>query len=552
MKHRNKIMELVSLALLFIFAGGVNAQTASEQLAPTVLNRARLGNNNEDITFISGGRFDNHVAFLDGYEVLGLPVSGGDGSEVAKLFDLRDLGIEVGPRGITYIESEDRFALVDPTQVTTLFITDHLGQPQGTRTIQYLGGLAPRHLEGLVYLPPTAGVWADHLILVAFDESFLPRLEVLRRDGQVVAEIFPGEPVGSSFITGVAFKAPDRLLVGLLDNTIWTLDFGGNVVGGPVVLPGVTSVEGLVQLRDGRIVAAAYRAGTLFFFDQDLNRLPADDRDYSIGVGVSLPRGVGWNTDTTEHLILGNATFPAEPELVAVPPSLDSASRVVDLAGDGFSFAFGVTYLPDDNLIAVAHAIAPQAILLYDNSGNLVSQIDLSGVGRPLDISYIPTMREFAVRVSGVGESRRLHLVSRDTGAVMGTIDLSPTGINAVVGVAFFNPAHPSGGQFLVIDSRSTDRAIITDFEGNLLDEFNYRSGLGLLNAQDVSAITTGPQAGAFSIVDTGNSEIVIFTFTPNQPPVADAGSDQTVIVGEEVQFDATGSSDPDGSIVGF
>lgn len=37
-----------------------------------------------------------------------------------------------------------------------------------------------------------------------------------------------------------------------------------------------------------------------------------------------------------------------------------------------------------------------------------------------------------------------------------------------------------------------------------------------------------------------------------NQAPVADAGPDQTVIVGESVTFNGTGSSDPDGTIASF
>lgn len=37
-----------------------------------------------------------------------------------------------------------------------------------------------------------------------------------------------------------------------------------------------------------------------------------------------------------------------------------------------------------------------------------------------------------------------------------------------------------------------------------------------------------------------------------NQPPVANAGPDQAVIVGESVRFDGTGSSDPDGTIASF
>jgi PKD repeat protein len=38
----------------------------------------------------------------------------------------------------------------------------------------------------------------------------------------------------------------------------------------------------------------------------------------------------------------------------------------------------------------------------------------------------------------------------------------------------------------------------------------------------------------------------------PNQPPVANAGPEQTAILGESVQFDGSGSSDPDGTIASY
>lgn len=51
------------------------------------------------------------------------------------------------------------------------------------------------------------------------------------------------------------------------------------------------------------------------------------------------------------------------------------------------------------------------------------------------------------------------------------------------------------------------------------------------------------------------DTDAVLVTVTSppaNQPPVADAGSDQTVSVGQTVQFNGSGSYDPDGTIVSY
>jgi PKD repeat protein len=67
----------------------------------------------------------------------------------------------------------------------------------------------------------------------------------------------------------------------------------------------------------------------------------------------------------------------------------------------------------------------------------------------------------------------------------------------------------------------------------------------GRMVAVDVSGrSTTGPDNNV-NIPDRGLS-------SPNEPPVADAGPDRTVIVGETINFDGSGSSDPDGSIVSY
>lgn len=486
-------------------------QGATDGLAQTVLQRTRLGNNTEDITFVPTGPFASHIAILDGHEVLGIPAEGGGESVVRKLFDLRSLPLRGWPRGIAYIESEQLFALVDPGQTSKLFVVDHLGNPRETRTIRYLSGFTPVHLEGMVYLPPDAPVFPDRLLLVAYSPAFEPRIQVLRPDGEVVAEIFPESPVGSSFIAGLAFLAPDRLLVGI-DDTIWTLDLFGKIVDGPKTLPEAGSIEGLIQLRNGRVVAVDYSAGTLFFFDESLSRLPEEDRNYKIGLGLSLPRGQAWNTETTEYVTHFLIRFgaPAQRAMAAIAPSLDAARQLTDLTAAGFVRPRGMAYLPDENLIALAHQRVPRAILLYDGSGNPAGEVDLTVLGQPMGVTYIPGRREFAVIVRE--QPRKIHILTR-SGFPVRTIDLTPTGVTVREGgIEFFNPAHPSGGQFMILDaSFTTHRALITDFNGNVLGEFNYRTGLGLLTPLDLTAITTGAQAGAFAITDPENSEIVIF-----------------------------------------
>jgi uncharacterized protein YjiK len=480
--------------------------TTSQAQSVKILQRALLGNDTEDITFVGNGPLAGNVAIMDGYEVRGLPVKGGGASE---LFDVRRLGIDIAPRGITYIESSRLFALDDGVQQTKLFLSDEHGQPKGTRTIQYLNNFLPDFLEGLGYIPKGAKSYPDHILLSAI--IFNPqasRIEVLRKSGQVEAEIIPAEPIGSSYITGVSYLARDRILVST-GNIIWEIDFAGNILAGPVTVYGEPGFEGIAQLSNGDIVAADHDAGTIFFFDKNLNRLPRKDRDYRVGVGVGVAIGVAWNSDSFEHLVSHAST---NFEIVSIPASLDNATQVVDLARYGFDGRQHLSYLPDEHLIAATNHNSPQAIALFDNSGNLFQQIDVSGIGSPNAITYIPTTQQFGVEFQQ--NPLQLSILDRN-GNLVRTIDLSAQGISRVGAATFFDPADKSGGKFLLIVSDATQLfqqfVMIIDFNGNVLRKFDIRKTFGFLSASDVSTITTGPQKGAFAMVDAGNSEIVIF-----------------------------------------
>jgi uncharacterized protein YjiK len=482
------------------------ALTTSQGQSVHILQHALLSNSTEDITFVGSGPLAGQIAIMDGYEVRGLLTKGG---AAHKLFDVRKLGIEIAPRGITYVESSGLFALVDGVQQTKLFMADDHGQPKGTRTVQYLNNFLPDFLEGLGYIPKSATSFPDHILLSAI--IFSPqasRIEVLKKNGQVEAEILPAAPLGSSYITGVSYLAPDRILV-TSGNGIWEIDFSGNILAGPVTLYGVTDIEGIAQLGSGDIVAADHDAGAIFFFDKNLNRLQRKDRDYRVGVGVGVATGVAWNSDTYQHLV---SHASSQLEIVSIPPTLDNATQVVDLARYGLNGRQKLSYLPDEHLIAAANRNSPSAIFLFDNGGNLVQQIDVSGIGSPNGIAYIPKTKQFAVEF--LQNPLLLSILDRN-GNLVRSIDLTSTGIGGVSAVTFFDPADSSGGKFLMIanDATQTFRqfVLIIDFNGKVLRKFDIRKTFGFLSATDVSTITNGSEAGTFSIVDSGDSEIVIF-----------------------------------------
>ncbi|HEX6183771.1 MAG TPA: hypothetical protein VFZ44_07665 [Pyrinomonadaceae bacterium] len=497
----------------------------SQVCAQTVVSRTRIGGYAEDIAYASGGALKDNIILTDGYEIFAVPVAKKERAKepMTRLFDIKGLGIDVNPRGITYIESEDLFVVNDVAQRSTLFLFDAQGQPRGTRKITYLGGYAPQHLEGMGYIPAGSAVYPDHLMQVALDTLNGPsRIEILTRAGQVVKEVTPNWPVGSEtvFMGDVAFLPPNRLLVTFYDNSIWTVDFDGNVVAGPQVYPGPTGFEGLVRLGDGRFVATGFPQ-SLLYFDAALNRQPENDRHDIIGLNVNVPIGVAWNSDTNRHLIVHsvNAISDSPAGFVAsVSPALDAATPFADMTAAGLTFPRRATYLPAEHLLGVVHLNGPRAIVLFNPDGTINSQVDLSpatigsNLGGATGVEYLPATNEFAVTFNGnptpdpAAERRRIRVVSR-TGALVRTIDLTCTGTQGIGGIAYFEEA--GSGRLLVL--ASAGRVLVTDLNGNLLREFNLRVRLGMMTASDLSAITTGPQAGAFAAVDSTGGEIVVF-----------------------------------------
>ena len=501
-------------------ANATNLRAARVPQGPRVrvLQRERLGTYIEDIDFVPNGPFANQIIMLVGYAVYGIPSKARSHDPIRMLFDLRRQ-ILGAPTGITYIASERLFAVVDAAQPTNLLVFDSRGDPLPPRPIHYLGDLLPDHIEGLAYLPPSSPLFPDHLLTVTWkftdDFPFVHiGIQVLRRDGLVAAEIPIPDDISINGVNGIASLAPDKLLISDEFDQIWELDFAGNILSGPV--PTGLLAEGIVQLPDGRIVTG--EGAQLRFFDAALNRLPRDDRDAGTRIGIVNAFSVAWNSDTFQHLVIGTTEESGgsidSSRVVALPLSLDASRLVLDL-GD-LTTAVRIpkaTYMQDEHLIAVAlrqRSPAPAQIALYRNDGRLVELVDASaiaGIGRPTDIAYIRPTRQFAVLEQT--QPSKLKILTR-TGALEREIDFASAGIGDIAALAYFNPLHPSGGQFLIFGTLG--RAVITDFNGTPTSEFDYRDELGLTFVTGASAITIGPLTAAFSALESGESqELVVF-----------------------------------------
>jgi hypothetical protein len=495
---------------------------------PTVIRRARLGNSTEDISYIGNGQ----LAVLDGYDLLLVSLAPvvDPRQRVRKLFDVKQLAVTGAPRGVAFLAAEGLYAFNDLRRRSTILLAGGRGEPAGERTLQYPAGFAPDQVEAVDSMTPPRPVGAPQQLLVsalALGPELQSRLEVFTLSGQTyraARELIPPDPVGTSFVAGACFATNNfstRQLAGFLvgtDNVVSVLDTSGNVAASAEI-PEALSVEGVAQTETGAIIAADVFAGKLFLFDKKLNRTPELDRDYRVGFGVVSPLGLAWDAHAGRHLVLGAApeAGPTAQKVTAVTPELTSGGRAVDLDAQGFTRGRRMSYIAEESLLAVAHQTGPRAILLFDEKGGLSETIDVSAIGNPSAVAYIPSRREFAVRVTGAANATKLFMLSRG-GQLSRILDLSSTGIFSIAGLTHFGPASGGEGQLLILDGPVTDadpvtnRAVVTTLDGSLVGDFNTRKSLGVLSAVDVAEVTTGAQAGSLSIIDRSSSELVLFS----------------------------------------
>ena len=517
------LKSLTTLTLLTLAMLEVNAQTVD--------SRARIGGYAEDITFVTSGALKGQLVMMDGYELHAAEMTKkGVLTRVCKL-DHPELDQFVN--GFTFVPSEGLFAMNNAPHPDKLFMFDQACGFRGTRPIQYINSnYRPGHIEGLAYIPSDAPVFPDHLIMVAWDSlgAASVRLAIMRRDGVVVAEIhrpdWPAQLLSDGGLGDVMYLGPNRLLLSAFNpDSLWIIDFNGNIVSGPIATGADGTGEGIAQLDDGRVVATSYPQN-LLVFDKNLNRQPTDDRHDLIGVNLNVPNGIAWDSNANRLLVTHDTTLNLNAAVSGLSTALNTSTPIVSLSS--FGLTRQTAYVPQDDLIAVLRFGGPddRSILLFNMNGTLNSQISLSptnlgqNFGQPSSLAYLPGTDEFVVGFNGtpatqLQERLRLRVISR-TGTLVRTIDLTGTGTAGVNGLEYFEDSNGGGGRLLLV--AAFGRIIVTDLDGNsrrpngsLFGEFNSRVKFGLITRNDVAAITSGPLAGAFAIVDSNGGEVVIF-----------------------------------------
>lgn len=455
-------------------------------LAQTVVQRARLGHSVEDLDTV-----DKSLAVLDGQEVYLADAKG----RFQKLFDVRDGGAD-HCTGFAYVPTEKAFLVLDSTKRDRFFVFDRKGAPLGTRPIAYPGGLTPTHVEALTYLGKGTP-YPDHVAFLVYDVTGAQAIDVARRDGTVVLHI-PLPPALADAVYGMTSTGGAGFHVIGMGTEIYTVDYSGQITAGPVQIDEGFGVEGIAVVGE-RLYVQDYLSGHAVAFDTSLQRQPADDLRNDFGVGLPGLVSIAWNSDADRFVVLasGPGDIPLWMMAWQVVSSLDDARPMFFPRGNGFLRPRGMSFMPDEHKIAVAHLQPQRAILIYSPQGDLLEQIDVTPIGRPSQIAWIPSTQELYVRT--VEMPATLRVVSR-TGALLRDVDFSALG-PSLGGIAHVD------GQLLLVAGGLLYR---TDLAGGVVASYDLAPLSVVLPT--ICAITTGPHAGKFAATSSRNTELVVFS----------------------------------------
>ena len=491
--------------------------------AQTVVQRVRLGNSVEGMTYIDQGPLAKHIVIIDGETLYGVPAEGRGNSPFLKLFDLTPLGYLAAPRGVAYIETEKVFIFTDPLNgapSTTFRLADHQGRLKGTIVFQWPADFvdgAP-YVEEIAWIPLDAPQYAGDFIFIAPQTTGdgLQALMVMDRRGNLVKEILLNQdPTSPYFLapTGLAYRN-GLLLLGNTDGNLFEVDLDGNITRPPVFFPDATDIEGVAVLAKGRVAITSHSDGKLIYLDPNLNR-ETQERSYKIGFGLTSPAGVAWNSSTREYIVYATdfESTMTLPQLGAIASDLKSGHLYFDMAPFfNLGAVFGRTdYLPsEDAAVMPWRNTAPRRLEFFRPSGAFDGPTigDGSPAYRLVAFAYVPGTGYIGRQIPNVTSLTLFDLAAQPTGV---QFDLSPW-IQAGKSIVDVAPFTKGGEQrYLVLTNETPQRLLTLGATGNLLTSTDITP----LHVDQIGAlkyITSGPKAGGFATVDSSRNELVIFT----------------------------------------
>jgi len=245
------------------------------------------------------------------------------------------------------------------------------------------------------------------------------------------------------------------------------------------------------------------------------------------------------------NILLGTGAGSFEPATNFGAGTAPYSVAIGDLNGDG---------KPD---LAVANAGGSVSILLGDGTGSFETT-NFGAGSRPVSVAIGDLNGDGTLDLAVANDSCCFNVLSISI--------LLGTGSGSFGGATSFAAgARPFSVAIGDLDGDGKpDLAVANFFSGDVSILLGTGTGsFGLATNLDASGRLTSVAIGDLNgdgkpdlaVAGVGSNTVSILLNTavgPNQPPVANAGPDKTVIVGELVTFDGSGSSDPDGTIASF
>jgi hypothetical protein len=321
--------------LLLVGLLGFNGSTPQvsadgEKSAPTptikAVDRVIVGGYAENITYVSGGRFNGLIAMAVGAGALGAAPGGGKHDPVS-LFNFYAAGQRFRPTGLVYVKEWDRFVANDSDAMARgwpeqFLVFDDKGAVERRPVIRGAGIAPTAYSEGLAYVPSDAADWpADlrgRILMVGFttQNGVFPRVDVIEAgagDFTVTRQV--PLPAGPSWGSIAVLPDGEILLSAYGDCQFYRADastFATLPPATPMTLvqepiAGCTAWaggEGLVALPDGRVVASV-EPHALAVFPPTLPGGPwvrESTLQMRYGLGLFTPDGMAWDSSRSQFL----------------------------------------------------------------------------------------------------------------------------------------------------------------------------------------------------------------------------------------------------------